>query len=242
LKSPEIEHGRERRSCRALSQAFTLVEVLVVIGIIVLLAAIAFPAAQSAILASNSAKALSNLKQTGVLLVNYTAENNNRLPPSADWGAIMFGGGAVFFQRTLNDSAGFPWNTNRPATPLADVFYDPVLKGKRQHPWGGFAVNTSVVLNTWDCRRFGSEAGIPMAAIPNPSSKVVYCSAREGGWDSTWIFVGDNFAQQGWQTNNGPDARYNGLAAGLFADGHVEKLDVKNMDQAKRRKLFTLDP
>lgn len=182
------------------------------------------------------------MKQTGVMLANYATENNNRFPPSADWGAIMFGGGARFFQRTLGEFAGFPWNTNTPSTPLANIFYDPVLNGKRQHPWGAFAVNTSIILNTWDSRRFGSEAGIPLAAIPNPSSKVVYCTAKEQGWDSTWLFVGDNFAQQGWQANTGPEARYSGLAAGLFADGHVEKLDVKNMNQATRRRLFTLDP
>lgn len=214
-----------------------------VVALIAILAAVVFSVGQNVLRSGATVRAVSNMKQTGVMLANYAAENNNRLPPSADWGAIMFGGGAVFFQRTLNTSAGFPWNANeQPDTPLADVFYDPVLNGKRQHPWGAFAVNTSIILNTWECRRFGSEAGIPLAAIPNPSSKVVYCTAKDTGWDSTWIFVGDNFARQGWRTNSGPDARYDGLAAGLFADGHVEKLDVKSMDEAKRRRLFTLDP
>lgn len=221
--------------------AFTLIELLVVIAIIAVLAAVAFSVGQSALRSGASARAISNMKQTGVMLANYAAENNNRFPPSADWGAIMFGGGAAFFQRTLNTFAGFPWNTNKPNTPLADVFYDPVLKGKRQHPWGAFAVNSSVILNTWDLRRFGSEAGMPLAAIRNPSSKVVYCTAKEAGWDSSWLFAGDNFAQQGWQANTGPEARYNGQAAGLFADGHVERLDITNMDQATRRRLFTLD-
>jgi uncharacterized protein YigE (DUF2233 family) len=32
------------------------------------------------------------------------------------------------------------------------------------------------------------------------------------------------------------------MVAALFLDGHVEKLDVKNMDQADRRRHFTLDP
>jgi prepilin-type processing-associated H-X9-DG protein len=40
-----------------------------------------------------------------------------------------------------------------------------------------------------------------------------------------------------------PDPRNAGKAAALFADGHVEKLDVKNMkDEATRRRHFTLDP
>jgi prepilin-type N-terminal cleavage/methylation domain-containing protein/prepilin-type processing-associated H-X9-DG protein len=227
---------------RPVARAFTLIELLAVIAIIAVLALVVFAFGQSALRSAASAGASSNLRQTGAIISSYAAENNNRLPPSADWGAIMFGGSARFFQRTLSEFAGFPWNTNTPTAPLGDIFYDPVLKGKRQHPWGGFAVNTSIVLNTWDCRRFGHEDGLPIAAIPNPSAKVIYCSAIEPGWDSSWLLVGDDFARQGWRTNTGPDARYNGLAAGLFADGHVEKLDVKNMDEAKRRRLFTLDP
>ena len=225
---------------RQVERAFTLIELLVVIAIVAVLSAVVFTAGKSVLRSGASVRAMSNLKQTGVMMSNFAAENN-RFPPSADWGAIMYGGGAVFFQRTLNDFGGFPWRVDRPDTPLADVFYDPVLKGKRQHPWGGFAVNTSIILNTWDCRRFGSEEGIPVTAIPNPGAKIVYCSAKEPGWDSTWLFSGDNFAQQGWQTNNGPEARHNGLATGLFADGHVENLDVKNMDPATRSRLFTLD-
>jgi prepilin-type N-terminal cleavage/methylation domain-containing protein/prepilin-type processing-associated H-X9-DG protein len=221
---------------------FTLIELLAVIAIMAILAAIIFSKGQGALQSVASAKALSNLKQTGLLVANYAVENNNCLPPSADWGAIMYGGGAKFFQRYLNDFAGFAWDEKKPVGPLSDVFYDPILKGKRQHPWGGFGVNCSIVLNTWDCRRFGHELGTPVLAIPNPSSKVIYCSARESSWDSTWLFVGDDFARLGWSPAIGLDPRHGGMVAALFLDGHVEKLDVKNMDQAARRRHFTLDP
>jgi prepilin-type N-terminal cleavage/methylation domain-containing protein/prepilin-type processing-associated H-X9-DG protein len=222
--------------------AFTLIELLAVIAILSILVAIIFSKGQSAQQSVASAKALSNLKQTGLLVANYAVENNNCLPPSADWGAIMYGGGAKFFQRYLNDFAGFAWDDQKPARPLSDIFYDPILKGKRQHPWGGFGVNSSIVLNTWDCRRFGHELGTPVLAIPNPSSKVIYCSAKESNWDSTWLFSGDDFASQGWSHAIGLDPRHGGMVAALFLDGHVEKLDVKNMDQADRRRHFTLDP
>jgi len=39
-----------------------------------------------------------------------------------------------------------------------------------------------------------------------------------------------------------PAPRNNGGAASLFADGHVEKLDVKSMDRATRQRYFVLDP
>jgi prepilin-type processing-associated H-X9-DG protein len=84
--------------------------------------------------------------------------------------------------------------------------------------------------------------GISLLSIPSPSRKVVYCSAKENGWDSTWCLDGSGFAQKGFDEKSGPDPRNGGGAAALFVDGHVEKLDVKNMDQATRRQLFMLDP
>lgn len=228
---------------RHVAQAgFTLVEMLVTFAVMAVLVAIVFTVGRSSLQSARTAEAMSNLKQTGVVVANYAADNNNCIPPSADWGAIMYMGQAKLFQRYLNEFAGFSWDSTKPLAPLADFFYDPVLKGKRQHPWGGFGVNYTIVLNTWDCRKFGHELGTPLMSIPNPTFKVIYCSAKEPGWDSSWFIDGASFASQGWQATGGPDARYGGLAGALFLDGHVEKLDVKNMDQAKRRRYFTSDP
>lgn len=239
--SPRGWHALQDRRLSA-RRGFTLVEMLVTVAVIAVVAAIAFFGGGAALRSAKSAKATSHLKKTGMIVANYAGENSNRLPPSADWGAIMYGGELRYFQRYLCDFAGFTWNDSKPTSPLPDFFYDPVLEGKRQHPMGSFAVNHSIVLNTWDCRRFGHELGTPIMSIPNPSSKVIYCSAKEPGWDSTWLFVGEDFSRLGWQAASGPDARYSGRAGALFLDGHVENLDVKSMDQAKRRRYFTSDP
>ena len=230
-------------SCRHAAQdGFTLVEMLVTVVVMVVLFAIVFTVGRSSLQSARVTKAGAHLKQTGAILANYATENNNRLPPSADWGAIMYGGGLQYFQRYLSEFAGFAWNDKIPASPLPDFCYDPSLSGKRQHPMGSFGVNHSIVLNTWDSRRFGNELGTPIMSIPNPSSKVIYCTAKEPGWDSSWLFVGEDFARLGWQATSGPDPRHGGRVGALFLDGHVENLDVKNMDQAKRRRYFTSDP
>ena len=61
--------------------AFTLVEVLVVVGIVVLLAALLFPAMSSAKRAARSATCQSNLHQIGIALQLYLSDYN-RLYPS----------------------------------------------------------------------------------------------------------------------------------------------------------------
>ena len=225
---------------KKISPAFTLTELLVVIAIVGGLAALVIPAVKSAMNSAKSAEALSNLKQTGVLVANYAAENNNRLPLSAYWPSLYV------FQNILTDY--FPELKKAPYNSAAQlylpkIFYDPVLKGKNEHPWGSFGVNSAVVL---DSNRYaGGNAqgvGMPFVMIPTPSQKVIVCSAIEPGRASGWGIDGDTFIQRGFDPTYGPDPRHGGKAGALFADGHVEKLDVKNMDQATRRKYFTLNP
>jgi len=222
---------------------FTLVEMLVVIGIIVLLAALAFPAYRSTINSAKSAKAVSNLKQIGVMVGNYAADNGNRLPYAFNPG--MAGGnppGLMFFHRLLAEHAGFRYG-QPPASgerPLPDIFYDPCLDGKpvRQHPMGAFGVNGAIIPNADAGNR-----GPPMVTISNPSQKVIMASTTAGvlsaQWSSSWLLEGMKFVQQGISESIfGPDPRNAGAAASLFADGHVERLDVEKMDEETRRRYF----
>lgn len=70
--------------------AFTLIEMLVVVSIIAILAAIALPAFAAALDRSRSAKCVGNLRGIGAAALAYAADNNGRLPPIAlsyNWNA-----------------------------------------------------------------------------------------------------------------------------------------------------------
>ena len=230
------------------NRGFTLVEMLVVITIVAVLATLAFVATQRAIRSAKSVRSVSNLRQIGVMAGSYATENNNRIPCYIDWGHF-FGNppGLVFFQRSLAEFAGYEYGQapQSGTRPLPDFFYDPSLDGNPlpQHPMGAFGVNAAILPDADACLlRFGSKQGVPMTSISDPARKVICCSSVEPNWSSGWAFDGKVFAQNGYDPKSGPQPRNAGGAASLFADGHVEKLDVKNMDQKQRRRYFTLDP
>jgi prepilin-type N-terminal cleavage/methylation domain-containing protein/prepilin-type processing-associated H-X9-DG protein len=244
--------GSSRRRAQARKVAhivtqtgFTLIEVLVVIVSVAILGAIVFSATKSASRSAKSVKAVSNLKQIGVMVTSYAGDNNNRIPCYIDWDAY-FGSppGLVFFQRTLAEYAGYQYDYSS-MRPLPECFYDPSIDGNPlpQHPMGAFGVNAAILPRADEClSRFGSSLGVPVTRISRPNVKVICCSAVEVGWSSSWFIDGETFAENGYNPTSGPQPRNAGGAASLFADGHVEKLNVANMDQATRRRYFLPDP
>jgi prepilin-type processing-associated H-X9-DG protein/prepilin-type N-terminal cleavage/methylation domain-containing protein len=70
-------HRRQQR-------AFSLVELLVVIGVISVLIAILLPVLAGAQRSARDVKCKSNMRQVAAALVNYAAENKGRFPPNID--------------------------------------------------------------------------------------------------------------------------------------------------------------
>jgi len=88
--------GRFRSSFIFLSskKGFTLVEVMIVVAIIAILAAIAIPAYQGYITASKQKSAESTLEQFSILLESYRAENGS-FPPNGPYDYIENADGTI---------------------------------------------------------------------------------------------------------------------------------------------------
>nr|AUN36320.1 hypothetical protein [uncultured bacterium] len=82
-------------------KAFTLIELLVVIAIIAILAAILFPAFARARENARRTSCLSNMKQLGLGIMQYTQDNDERYPPA--W----HGEGAANIDNDPNKPSGF---------------------------------------------------------------------------------------------------------------------------------------
>jgi prepilin-type processing-associated H-X9-DG protein len=92
--------------------AFTLIELIVVIGIIATLAGLLLPALARAKESGRSTACLSNLRQLGLALQLYAEENNNRMP--------------FMYDQTLPTN-GIPATNSPPATNAAGKTMDQVL-------------------------------------------------------------------------------------------------------------------
>lgn len=159
-------------------QAFTLLELLVVIGILLVLAAMAVPAMTGAQDKARTSKSISNMKQVATGIINYSADNNGCLPPlygGQYWTAPYW---TTIVHPYVYGSAFVPAG-NRFA---GEVFYCPSVK--RHHPIGDWSLNSNVAPFNSQNRR------LPLARIEKPSATALLFEGRniQNSSDTSWYF------------------------------------------------------
>ena len=221
-------------------KGFTLVELLVVIGIIAVLVSLLLPSLGRAREAARQTKCLSNLRQLGMAFVMYTNENQQFFPGPAQRDPLTeYPWDWVYYRpdRDLNQSAIQPYlaaspgvmNTAALLCPSDDVTVRP---NTNTHPYP-FSYTFNIILASWTN---GACTGKTMKVtqVLNSARKIMLVeedpsSLNDGVWDpystdrlSIRHDVAPKYPDTDSRAGSPPNPSFRGNAA--FVDGHAEFL------------------
>lgn len=212
---------------RALRRAaFTLVEILTVIAIVGILAAIIIPVVGKVRQSAKRTQSVSNLKSIAQGVHLYVAENKGRLPRLRHEDD--------FWTYQLENYIGKRVRTETKPGEIAyvsPVLLDPLCP--KHHALGDYGIND------WFVK---SDTNEPFSNIQNPSRVILVACVRETDPDQgTWRLytAGAISANYENETMRLTDRGLGGGYPVAYADGHTAILDKETYrDQATRRKLL----
>ncbi len=222
--------------------AFTLVELLTVIGVLAILVCLAMPVISSGAMAANRAKCASNLRQIGQAILLYAGDHDGVLPVTSH----STGDSRLKINGKWVSSIEYSW-----IYLLADYLDNvdevrvcPADEKARQRQI--LQMNaTSYLLNdtVFDSETFGRLQNLPqrsrlmLAFISNRPVSRTWDHAHCANW-TTWPALTTDVAVDRHRTGERIGSRLKGSANYLFADGHVQNMEASELkamlDQGER--------
>src|SRR2546426_11572243 len=217
-------------------QAFTLVELLIVIGIISLLAAMLLPALSRAKEAARTISCSNNIRQLGIAAMTYSLDNRGNLPFFLDWlqssslGSIDLTTGKLIPLGSIDLTMGKLYPYLRSKTVYlcpTDKMTLPIATGNgmaanRQY---SYSMNC-VICHDSDTAKFVAPTKTFLFMEPNLSA------GDYTGMIGPTVFLG--------VSTKAVSTRHNGRGHLAFCDFHVERVNAKTGAKLERSKRFWL--
>jgi prepilin-type N-terminal cleavage/methylation domain-containing protein/prepilin-type processing-associated H-X9-DG protein len=222
---------------------FTLVELLVVIGVIAILAGILLPAIAGARQSARQMECSNNLRQIALAIVQYADNNDGIFPAARQPSGVRYR-----WQMSLAPYVGrvtrydFEQESTSWANPIVNESFNcPAIESSRAQDETNGRYNLrrgSYGLNWMRCGAFGNpaQAGVDDPAYPHRQRSIAAASATVligdayGRWNGenlhAYTLDGPKQLQGRWGTSSGQtpmDPRHRGdIAQAGFVDGHIE--------------------
>lgn len=221
------------RCCQSTNRkAFTLVELLVVIGIIAVLIAILLPALKKARDAAMNTQCINTLRNIGLAVLQYTLDNDGLLPPPSTTTSSL----GPFWFEYIDPYLALHGDRTKLHCPMESLHHPSMVD---------YGVNVPAVFYYDASNRPGSRR---ITSIRRPSEIIAAGDAREsaaGYWDvarGSWKIdsgaldvsagVYRNWGALPWPPRHGRQMNF------LWLDGHVTGIEMPDRPTAELKKLF----
>ena len=228
--------NRQMKSNR--STGFTLIELLVVISIIALLIALLLPALGAARRSARDSSCKSNLKQLGIAIANYAAQNKDFLPDSGSTGD---GGDLAGF---LEDQTGQDWGKGIWVCPDHGEFKNGVYTSSYGYNWQYLLAPVRSPAKAYPhVYPNGPKGlvGLDFSLVKRPTEIMSFVDhgVPEGGTEALYSYVmrpGDSARPVGFGVTKLRHGNDKGNA--VFVDGHTESISEEHIDPLNEDKYW----
>jgi len=207
--------------------AFTLVELLVVVAVIALLIALAFPALRSTIETSRRATCAGNLKTLAAAVLSYAGENNGRLPythgntvdiPGGPASAPWFWAAGDYIGSKYTRAQELDWSKQKTFRGLPSSLYCPSAKRETNNatPYDvSYGINAILAGNSG-----GGRAQTRVSSVPRPSRMLLLADSM-------------SYSEKGshaWSLRPATVSQRHGTEANVaWLDGHVSRESLEEL-------------
>lgn len=214
------------------SRGFSLVELLMVIAVVAVLAAILFPVYRGVQQKAESSKCATNMRSIGAAFLAYSADHGGYLPaarlhPGAD-SSLGRQNQNGHWETELAEYVGFN---------IRKVALDDGNVSLMICPGGRTGMNANTANREMDNEPGDNLSGpgdyqTPLALVPDPTNTVLLGDSdnyHHGVWK------GMTSSEESGEYQSGDPIRHDGKANYLFVDGHVELLNLEDALQVIAR-------